>query len=168
MFGGGKRTSPGEVVDSPSCWTGWQNRTRRGVGDTPIPFPTGHTKSFAKDWARNQPVGNSQVENGKARGALTARPCSCLANRADQSPRSATKKVAHSTVVLKNPATPQPFRPLRFSKRPFSAAENLPPLADCGIDRFSEEDVFQGNEKAGSGKPDGRDPPGTPQSTGCG
>jgi len=69
---------------------------------------------------------------------------------------------------FENPATSQPFRPLRLSKCPFSAVENLPPITVCCSNLFSEKDVFQGNEKAGSGKPDGRDPPGTPQSAGCG
>jgi hypothetical protein len=64
---------------------------------------------------------------------------------------------------FENSATPQPFRPLRSSKCPFSAVENLPPITVCCNNLLSEKDVFQGNEKAGSGKPDGRDPPGTPQ-----
>jgi len=54
-----------------------------------------------------------------------------------------------------NPATPQPFRPLRFSNRPFSAGANLRPASDCGIYFFGENDVLQSNEKAGGGKPDG-------------
>ena len=101
-------------------------------------------------------------------GALTARLCSCLANRAAKAQRSASETVAHSTGVLKIPRLHIRSVCSYFQNRPFSTVEKLPPITDCCIDLFSEEDVFQGNEKAGSGKPDGRDPPGTPQSAGCG
>jgi hypothetical protein len=50
-----------------------------------------------------------------------------------------------------NPATPQPFRPLRFSNRPFSAGANLRPTSDCCMYFFGENDVLQSNETTGSG-----------------
>ena len=88
-------------------------------------------------------------------GALTGR-LSCGHSETGQTNPRTTNLDDHAlNGRFANPATPQPFRPLRFSNRPFSVGANLRPASDCVIYILSENDVLQSNEKAGGGKPDG-------------
>jgi hypothetical protein len=65
-----------------------------------------------------------------------------------------------------NPATPQPFRSLRFSKRPSSAVTNWIPPPDYHIYFMSEKVVVQSNKMPGGAKSHGGNPQGSPRSGG--
>ncbi|MFZ0827488.1 MAG: hypothetical protein WAO02_08685 [Verrucomicrobiia bacterium] len=99
-------------------------------------------------------------------GALTGR-LSCGHSETGQTDRQHLNLAGHAlNGRFENPATPQSFRSLRFSNRPFSARANLIPTPDYHIYFLSEKDVLQSNKTAGGPKPHGGNTQGTPQSGG--
>jgi hypothetical protein len=86
-----------------------------------------------------------QLAGGKRQGPQRF---DCPALRVPRKPRRQSAAICNRegralNGHFENPVTSQPFRPLRLSKRPFSAVENLPPITVFCIYRFSEKDVFQ-------------------------